>query len=172
MSIQGHHWTLYCSEMRKYIHFPAERCENYQLYQKVVQIKVIKKWISYEKVSVRMCPSPPGGELGGSKDCHLWNIIVCTEMGKWIYFRAQCYPNYRLYQKIVLIKVAENWNSYKKVTGRTSLSLPGVELRCSKDWYVSNIILYWNGKWIHFRVQRCQKYALYQNMLRIKVLEQ
>ncbi len=23
---------------------------------------------------------------------------------------------------------------------------PGVELRCCKDWYVSNITLYWNGK--------------------------
>ncbi len=38
----------------------------------------------------------------------------------------------RLYQKIVQIKVVENLLSYKKVNGRTCLSLPGVELGVRK----------------------------------------
>ncbi len=35
---------------------------------------------------------------------------------------------------------------YKKVSGRTGLFPLRAELGCSKDWYVSNITLYWNGK--------------------------
>ncbi len=67
-------------------------------------------------------------------------------MGKWIHFRAQCGQNYWLYQNIVQIKLVENWILYKKVSGRICLSLPGVEQAVSKDWYVSNIMLYQNGK--------------------------
>ncbi len=43
------------------------------------------------------------------------------------------------------IKVVENEILYKKVNGRTYLSYSGVELEAFKDWYVSNILLYWNG---------------------------
>ncbi len=35
---------------------------------------------------------------------------------------------------------------YEKITGHSYLSHPGVELGGLKDWYVSKIILYWNGK--------------------------
>ncbi len=53
---------------------------------------------------------------------------------------------HRLYGKIFQIKVVENYISYKKLTGRTCLSPPGVERGGSKYWHVWNIILYWNGK--------------------------
>ncbi len=54
----------------------AECCENYQLYQKIVQIKVVENWISYEKGNGGTCLPPPGVELEGLKDCRLWNIII------------------------------------------------------------------------------------------------
>ncbi len=67
-------------------------------------------------------------------------------MGKWIHFTAQNCQNYQLHQTIIQIEVVENWISYKKVSGHTSSSPPGVEPGGSKDWYVSNIMLYRNGK--------------------------
>ncbi len=39
-------------------------------------------------------------------------------------------------------KKVENEISYKKVSGRTCVPPPGVELGTSKDEYVSNILLY------------------------------
>ncbi len=36
-------------------------------------------------------------------------------------------------------------NFIQKASARISLSPPGAELGASKDWYVSNIILYWSG---------------------------
>ncbi len=44
------------------------------------------------------------------------------------------------------MKVVENEIFDKKVSEHLCLSLPGVELGCSKDWYVWNTIMYWNGK--------------------------
>ncbi len=67
-------------------------------------------------------------------------------MGKWIHLRIQHCQNYWFYQKIVQVKLIENWISYKKVSGRIYLSPPWVELRGSKDILVSNIRLYWNRK--------------------------
>ncbi len=67
----GHHWTLYWTEMENRIHFLADRCENYQLYQKIVQIKVVENWILYKKVNERICLPPPGVKLGGSKDWYV-----------------------------------------------------------------------------------------------------
>ncbi len=49
--------------------------------------------------------------------------------------------------KMLQIKVAKNWIPKKKVCGHTCLPPTRVELgSCSKYCYVSNIILYWNGK--------------------------
>ncbi len=143
----------------------------YRLYKKIVKIKVVENWISYEIVSDCTCLSLLGVELGVSKD-RVFEILECTEMGKWIHFRAQCCQNYWLYQKIIQIKVVENWISYKKVSGDTCLSLPAVELGDSKDWYVSNIILYWNGKVGLFLGSMLPKIRIYQKMLWIKVLVQ
>ncbi len=58
------------------VHFLDKCCKNYQSYQKIVQIKVVRKWISYKKISERIYLSPPGVELGVSKNCHFWNIIM------------------------------------------------------------------------------------------------
>ncbi len=38
----------------------------------------------------------------------VFKILYCTEMEKEINFQAKCCQNYRLYQKIVQIKVFEN----------------------------------------------------------------
>ncbi len=76
MIVLGHLWTLYCTETEKWIHFLTERCKNYQLYRKIVQIKVVENWILYKKVNGRICLSFPGVKLGASKDCHLLNIIT------------------------------------------------------------------------------------------------
>ncbi len=42
----------------------------------MVQIKVVRNWISYKKVSGWIFLSPPEVKLGGSKDCRVWNIII------------------------------------------------------------------------------------------------
>ncbi len=44
--------------------------------KKKLQIKVVQNWISYKKVRECMCLSPPGVELWGSRDTHLWKIIM------------------------------------------------------------------------------------------------
>ncbi len=43
---------------------------------KIVQVKVIKNWISCKIVRGHTCLSLLGVELWGSKDYHLWNIIM------------------------------------------------------------------------------------------------
>ncbi len=59
-----------------------------------------------------------------------------------MHFKAERCRNYRLYQKIVQIKIDENEISYKKVSGHVHLPSTGVQLGASKDRYVSNILLY------------------------------
>ncbi len=56
-------------------------------------------------------------------------------------------------------KVVKNSVSYKKLSGRTCLSLPGVELEALMIAMFTSTEM---GKWIHFRAQQCQKYRLYQ----------
>ncbi len=67
---------LYCTEIGKGIQFRAECCENYPLYQKIVQIKVVQNRILYKKGRERTCLFPPGVELEGSKDSYVSNIIL------------------------------------------------------------------------------------------------
>ncbi len=54
--------------MEKYIHFWAEHCRKYALFQKKFQIKVLRHRISNKKVREGICLSSPGVELGTSKD--------------------------------------------------------------------------------------------------------
>ncbi len=42
----------------------------------MLQTKVVQDWIFYEKFSECIPLSPPGVELGSSKDFHFWNIIM------------------------------------------------------------------------------------------------
>ncbi len=51
----------------------------------------------------------------------------------------------------------------KSMDARTSLSPPGVELGGSKDWHVSNVILYWNGKVDSFWGWRLPKSPIISN---------
>ncbi len=53
--------------MEKLIHFMAERCKKYALYQKFLRIKDDKDSIRYKKVSGRICLFPPGLKLGAPK---------------------------------------------------------------------------------------------------------
>ncbi len=67
----------------------TECCLKYQLYRKVLQTKVLQNYISYEKLSGRTSLSPPGVELGGSKDsniCRFLNLGIV----KYVHFRAEC----------------------------------------------------------------------------------
>ncbi len=50
--------------------------KNTHRIKKKLKIKVVQNWISYKKVHERICLSPPGMEPGGSKDSHLWKIIM------------------------------------------------------------------------------------------------
>ncbi len=86
----------------------------------------------------------PGVELGGSKDCRVWNIIM--------YWNEKVDPlkGSTLQKLPVITKNASNKLfriiSYKNVTGCISLSLPGVDLEGFKDCHFWNIIVYWNCK--------------------------
>ncbi len=55
------------SKNMKHVKIPTHLvggCQRYALHQKKVQIKVVRNWISYKKVSGHICLSPPGVELG------------------------------------------------------------------------------------------------------------
>ncbi len=68
-------------------------------------------------------------------------------MRKWIHFKARRCQKSALYQKKKLrIKVVKDSVSYKRNSGPICLPSPAVELGGSEDWFVSNIILYRNGK--------------------------
>ncbi len=58
------------------MHFRAERCLNYQLYQEIVQMKVVENEISYKGVSGRAYLPPPGVQLGASEDRYVLNILL------------------------------------------------------------------------------------------------
>ncbi len=44
--------------------------------KKMLQIKAVQNLIFYKKVSRCIWLSLPGVKLGGSKNCHVWNIIM------------------------------------------------------------------------------------------------
>ncbi len=52
--------------MGKQIHFRAQHCQKYALYQKMLQIKIVEHYTSYKKVGgrIRLCPPPWGGARG------------------------------------------------------------------------------------------------------------
>ncbi len=99
----------------------------------MIQIKTVQNWISYKKLTECKCLSPLGVELGSSKDCYVWNIIVYGN-GKVEYCKKM-----NITSKNEL-KVVEKQIFHKNVTGHIYLSPPGMELEGSKDWYVWNII--------------------------------
>ncbi len=74
--------------------------------------------------------------------CQFLNVVL----EKQVHFKAELCKKYRLYWKKLKTKALQNLISYKKLTGRTSLSPPGVELWASKDLPFLNIIFYWNGE--------------------------
>ncbi len=63
----------------KYIHFIVGSCKKYQLHQKMVQIRIncseLKFLQKTQWAHMSISPPHPGVELGGSKNCHFWNII-------------------------------------------------------------------------------------------------
>ncbi len=127
------------------MHFRTERCQNYRLHQKIVQIKIVENEISYKEVSGCAYLPTPGVQLRAFKNRHVSNILLYWN-GKVNALWAEHYRNYQLYQKMVQIKIVENEISYKKVSGHAHLPPTGAQLGASKNRYVSNILLYWNGK--------------------------
>ncbi len=66
---------LNCSEMEKYIHFWAERCQKDALFQRKLQIKVFQHRISYKKVCKVICLSiSPQSGAKGLERWYGWNI--------------------------------------------------------------------------------------------------
>ncbi len=98
-----------------------------------------------KKVGGRICLSPTGMELGSTKDWYVSKYYIVLKYYSRFTFWLNAAKITCCIKKNVQIKV-EDCISYKKVSRRPSLSSPGVAPRGSKDWYVSNIIMYWNGK--------------------------
>ncbi len=106
--------------------------------------KVVLNSIFNKKLSGRLSLSPSEVELGASKDCHFWNIVMhwngkVHSLEGW---RQQKIPKI---SKNASNKNYSELNFLQKLTERMSLS-PGVQLGTSKDCHFLNIIKYWNGK--------------------------
>ncbi len=94
------------------------------------------------------------------------HIACCIGVRSPLKFTA---AKYGLYEKMLQIKAELNY--YKKLSGRTCLSPPEVELGGPKI-VIFEIFLYTEmGKENHFTAQCCQKYGLYEKMLQITVVE-
>ncbi len=62
--------------MENYIQFMAQHRQNYVSYQKKLQLKIVRDWISHKKVTGRLCLSSTSVEPGASKDWHIRSIIL------------------------------------------------------------------------------------------------
>ncbi len=93
--------------------FMVQRCPKYESYQKKLQIKVVRIWISSKKVRERVCLPLHRVELGGSKD---WKVPSIILYGKgWITFSSglTAAKNTHRIKKKLQIKVVWNWILYK-----------------------------------------------------------
>ncbi len=140
-------------------HFWVERCQKYASHQKKLQIKVVRNWISPEKVRKRICLSFPGVELGGSKDWQVQNIIMYRN-SKLHLIQCSMLPKIRMHEKKLPIKVVWHWISSKKVR-YASVYLP-------RQWsYVPRKILTFFWCYVYFWqcfsyriiLQTCQSFA-------------
>ncbi len=66
--------------MEKWIHFRAERCQKYVLYQKMLEIKIVEHLISYKKVSGAYISISPGSE---SERLQRLPFIKCYNVLQW-----------------------------------------------------------------------------------------
>ncbi len=73
---------LNCTKTAMLIRIRAEWCQKYVLYRKRRQIKILEHSILYEKVSGRICLSPPRGKLGAPK-MTIFGILKCTKNSKF-----------------------------------------------------------------------------------------
>ncbi len=64
----------------------------------------------------------------------MFDKLHCIGWRKFPHFTPERRQKYRLYRKMLPTKVAQNSISYKKLPGRISPSLPGVELAGSKNF--------------------------------------
>ncbi len=124
-----------------------------------------------QEVWERYVLPPPPAELWLLKDWYGWNIILYWNC-KLHSFRAERYQKYTLFERKLQMKVVENWICTRSLRACMFLSPrpPQVELWPSEDWCGWNIILYWKRKLHSFSVESCQKYAVFQRKLEMKVL--
>ncbi len=116
------------------IHFRAEGCQKYWLYQKMIQIKVVENSISCKKLTGRVClsPPPPRVELWGSKDWLVSNILMYWNGKSRFTLWLNTAKNTDYMKKMFQIKVLAHEISYKNLNGRTYLSPPRLELGAPK----------------------------------------
>ncbi len=134
---------------------------------KILQIKVVKHWSLYKKVSRRICLSPLGVKLGGSKDCHLWNIMF--KNGKVDSLWGSMLLKIRVISRNASYKSCWASNSVQKIqwahmsTALQSGSRRLQRLICFKYYII--LILKVDSVW----ARRCQKYKLYEKRLQINI---
>ncbi len=76
--------------------------------------------------------------VGNREPYYFIIIYVNVKKSHYPYFLIRCW--------LQLLTTNERSSYYKVYGGRTCLPRSRVEIGGSKDWYVSNIILYWSGK--------------------------
>ncbi len=108
------------------------------------------------------------GELGAPKIA-IFKILKCTKVAKQIPFRTRRCQKYAEYQKTLQISVQYSI-SYIKVSGLIYLSPPWEGSQGAPKIAIFEILNCMKMvKQIHIRTRRCQKYALYQKRLQIRV---
>ncbi len=105
----------------------------------------------------------------GCKDCHFRNIKM-YESSKENSLQGLTLPKIGKHQKFLQIKVVKDSVSYKKVSEYICLSPTGEELGAPKTDIFEILKCMKTAKQINFRTRCCQKYALYQKGLQIKVV--
>ncbi len=105
----------------KYIQFRAQRCQKYTSNQKKLQIKVVRNWILYEKVHQRICLFP---SWSGARRLDMVELLFCSEMAKYIQFRAQHCQKYASNQKS---KNCWEWNFIQR-------KVMGAHVNLIKEW--------------------------------------
>ncbi len=97
----------------------------------------------YEKVRGRICLFPRIGELGGSKNCHIWNIITYWTR-KVDSFCGLILPKLPLILKNASKKSCSTLNFVQKSQWAYMSLSPRRGARGSKDCHLWNIITDWN----------------------------
>ncbi len=75
-SKEFHVWNIIMYRCGKVTSLYSRMLPKYRLHQKMLQIKIVKNWILYKKLGVGAYVYLPWSGARGSKEFHVWSIIM------------------------------------------------------------------------------------------------